>query len=69
MKRKIAWAWLALCVAAGLFVAIGWLVLPTGEPFWRVAKGLTADIALIGYSVRYIRNHPKPPRKEIDDER
>jgi hypothetical protein len=71
MKRKIVrtiiWIWLIVCVGAGLFVLIGWLTIPTGEPFWRMAKGLTADVALITASVRYLQTHPRT-RKEIEDE-
>ena len=48
---------------------MGWLVLPTGEPFWQLAKGLTAAVALASPAVRYLRRTPADRRKlrEMED--
>ena len=55
--------WAALCGLTVAFLVIGWMVLPTGEPFWMMAKGATAGIAIMAPAIRYLRNHP---RKEIE---
>lgn len=64
MKRKLAIAWLALTGLVLAFVIIAWLVLPTGEPFWHLAKSITADIALMTPAIRYLRDERE--RREIN---
>jgi len=59
MKRNLVITWLVLTAGVGLFLVIGWFVLPTGLPFWRMAKGLTCDIALMSPAIRYLRNNPR----------
>ena len=57
MRRKIAVGWLALTGLAGLFLLAVWLTQPTGDPFWALAKALTADFALASPAIRYLRRN------------
>ena len=66
MKRKLAITWLVLVGLTVGFLVIGWLFLPghAGEPFWQMAKGATAGIALMMPAVRYLRN--ERDRRELN---
>jgi hypothetical protein len=55
--------WAALCGLTVAFLVIGWMVLPTGEPFWMMAKGATAGIAIMLPAVRYLRRTPADREK------
>jgi hypothetical protein len=55
--------WAALCGLTVAFLVIGWMVLPTGEPFWAMAKGVTAGVAVMMPAVRYLRRTPADRRK------
>ena len=58
MKRKLAIAWLVLVGLAIGFISIGWLVIPTGEPFAQMARGVTGGIALASPAIAYLRRTP-----------
>jgi len=58
IKRRLAIGWLVLVGLAIGFISIGWLVIPTGEPFWQMAKGVTAGIALMSPAIAYLRRTP-----------
>lgn len=62
-KRKAAISWLVLIGLVAGFLLVGWLVLPTGEPFWQMAKGLTAAVAVASPAIRYLRRTPADRRK------
>lgn len=46
--------WAALCGLTVAFLIIGWLILRP-EPFWLMAKGATAGIAIMMPAIRYLR--------------
>jgi hypothetical protein len=56
--RWTAIGWLVLLGITGAFLLVGWMVLPTGEPFWQLAKALTTEVALAAPAVRYLRRTP-----------
>lgn len=62
-KRRAAISWLVLIGLVAGFLLVGWLVLPTGEPFWRMARGLTAAVAVASPAVQYLRRTPADRKK------
>jgi len=58
IKRRLAIAWLVLLGLTVGFLVIGWLTIPTGEPFWMMAKGVSAGIALASPAIAYLRRTP-----------
>ena len=58
IKRRLAIGWLILLSLTVGFVVIAWLTLPTGEPFWNMARGAMGGIALMSPAIQYLRRTP-----------